>query len=233
MKTNFRLSSRSVLVLYVVVVSILMVIMVFWLSNLNKQSHLLKEEQRLRTELLELEEYGKWTLDYIKIERGLNFLSKNKISEWTRIELTDQIWKISRTYNIDPMLILGIVAQESHGNPRARGRMRSGVESGAFGLMQIKVETAKSIGKRFGYKIENEEDLMDPEVNVVIGAAYLMRLIARYENLKHAIIAYNIGHGRLDYYLKNKLNLPNLYYERVISKYWNLVSGLNFLDLER
>jgi len=65
----------------------------------------------------------------------------------------------------------------------------------------------------------------------VIGTAYLMRLIGKYQNLKHAIIAYNIGSTLLDSYLRNKQPLPTLYYERVISKYWNLVSNSNFLDL--
>lgn len=231
MKISLRLSSGVLFIFYAPAFVLLAVFIVFWISHQKKWDDLLAQEQELREQILELEEYGQWTLDYVKIEKGLTYLSKNKISENSRIELTEQIWKMARTYNIDPLLILGIVAQESHGNPNARGKMRSGVESGAFGLMQIKLETAKKIGSRFGYRIESAEDLMQPDVNVVIGTAYLIRLIGKYQNLKHAIIAYNIGSTLLDSYLRNKQPLPTLYYERVISKYWNLVSNSNFLDL--
>lgn len=230
MKISLRLSSGVLFFFYASALVLLIIFIVVWFQHQKKWDALLTQEQKLRGEILELEEYGQWTLDYVKIERGLSFLSKNKISEKSRIELTEQIWKISRTYNIDPLLILSIVAQESHGNPNARGRMRSGAESGAFGLMQIKIETAKSIGHRFGYQIESAEDLMQPDVNVVIGTAYLMRLIGKYQNLKHAIIAYNIGSGLTDSYLKNKRPLPTSYYERVISKYSNLASNSNFLN---
>jgi len=230
-KISLRLSSGVLFFFYASALILWLVFIAIWVVYQKKWDTLLTQEQTLREEILELEEYGKWTLDYVKIEKGLTFLSKNKINEQSRVELTEQIWKISRTYNIDPLLILSIVAQESHGNPKARGRMRSGAESGAFGLMQIKLETAKSIGRRFGYKIESPEDLMAPDVNVVIGTAYLMRLIGKYQNLKHAIIAYNIGPGLLDSHLKKNHPLPTRYYERVISKYWNLVSNSNFLDL--
>jgi len=229
-KISFRLSSGTLFFFYAAAFMLWVAFVVVWIQDQKKWEVLLFEEQVLRQELLELEEYGKWTLDYMKIEKALAFLSKNKISEESRLELTEQIWKTSRSYNIDPLLILGIVAQESHGNPNAVGRMRSGQESGAFGLMQIKIETAKSIGRRFGYRIESADDLMQPDINVVIGTAYLMRLIGKYQDLKYAIIAYNIGPGMLDQLLKNNRPLPTLYYERVISKYWNLVSNSNFLD---
>lgn len=193
-----------------------------WFSRQTTLNKLAVEEAALRSDLEQLETWGKWTIDYVKIDRALNYLSKNKLSSATCGVLTEQIWKISRSYYIDPLLILAVVAQESRGNPNARGRVKSGKESGAMGLMQIKLETAQLIGSRFGLVIESTEDLLLPEVNVAVGSAYLIRLLGKYGNLKAALMAYNLGHAAVDKMIANGQPLPSRYYDRVISKYWEL-----------
>ena len=150
------------------------------------------------------------------------------VTEEQREMLTEQIWQISRSYATDPLLILSVVAQESHGNPNARGRMQSGAYSGALGLMQIKLETAKKMSAHFGLQIETEEDLLKPEINVTVGTAYLIRLISKYGNWKDALIAYNLGHSAVDRMLESGKPLPTKYYEHVISKYRKL-TGIDFL----
>lgn len=228
MAINFRLSVIAVLIL--IPLSLVLVILMGgrWWNGNEQLEELMIEKSNLENELLQLKNYGEWTLDYLRIRQSIDILSERKISEEKRLELTDQIWMVSRTYNFDPLLILAIVAQESHGNPLAVGRYRSGAESGAYGLMQLKIETAKRVGKRFGFDIQSKEDLMRPEVNVVLGSAYLMRLIARYGDLKYAIIAYNLGHGALDLRLKSNRPLPTRYYENVLNKYRKLVRDLDF-----
>lgn len=193
-----------------------------------EQTSLAKEETVLRGELEQLSTWGKWTVDYVKIDKALAYLSKDRFTQEQRTMLTEQIWQISRSYATDPLLILAVVAQESHGNPNARGRMQSGKFSGALGLMQIKLETAKKMGDRFGLPIEKEEDLLRPEINVTVGTAYLMRLIAKYGNWKDALIAYNLGHSAVDKMLEKGTPLPTRYYEHVVSKYRNLTQ-LSFL----
>lgn len=193
-----------------------------WFSRQTTLNELAAQESALRRDLEQLDAWGKWTIEYVKIDKALNFLSKNKLSKETRAILREQIWQISRSYYIDPLLILAVVAQESHGNPNARGRVRSGKESGAMGLMQIKLETAQLIGARFGLIIESTEDLLRPEVNVAVGSAYLIRLLGKYGNLQSALMAYNLGHAAVDKMLSSGQPLPTRYYERVISKYWNL-----------
>jgi soluble lytic murein transglycosylase-like protein len=121
-------------------------------------------------------------------------------------------------------MILAVVAQESHGNPNARGRLQSGAFSGALGLMQIKLETAQKMAARFGMRIESTEDLLKPEVNVTVGTAYLIRLIGKYGNWKEALIAYNIGHSAVDRMLEQGQPLPTGYYEKVLAKYRNLAN---------
>ena len=190
-----------------------------------------KKILNLKLEDENLQKYGLWTLDYFRIEKTLQKLSANKISTYTRTKLTETIWQISLKYNMDPLLILALVSQESRGNPNVRGRYKSGKESGAYGLMQIKLETAQTLCKKFGIRIETEEDLFKPENNIVLGTAYFVRLVGRYENIKHALIAYNLGHAHLDRLLASGKKIPTKYYDGVISKYFALTSSLNFLNL--
>ncbi|MCQ2103979.1 MAG: transglycosylase SLT domain-containing protein [Fibrobacter sp.] len=199
-----------------------------WFTQQKALANIAAQEMELRNDLNRLSTWGQWTIDFVKIDKALAYLSKDRLTEEQRALLTEQIWIISRSYATDPLLILAVVAQESHGNPNARGRMQSGAFSGALGLMQIKLETAKKMGERFGLRIESETDLLKPEINVTVGTAYLIRLIAKYGNWKDALIAYNLGHSAVDKMLERGTPLPTRYYEHVISKYWNLTS-LSFL----
>lgn len=193
-----------------------------WFTQQRAIADIVSQEIELRNDLDRLSTWGKWTIDFVKIDKALAYLSKDRLTDEQRGMLAEQIWQISRSYATDPLLILAVVAQESHGNPNARGRMQSGAFSGALGLMQIKLETARKMGDRFGLKIETEEDLLRPEINVTVGTAYLIRLIAKYGNWKDALIAYNLGHSAVDKMLERGTPLPTRYYEHVISKYRNL-----------
>ena len=228
MKNSVRVSGPMVLVLFAVAFVTILVFTNFWLVRRNQMTELVTEEMELRGDLEQLETWGRWTIEYVKIDKALAYLSKGRISPETRAELTELIWKNAHSYSTDPLLILAVVAQESHGNPNARGRMQSGAFSGALGLMQIKLETAQKMGRRFGLNIETTEDLMKPEVNVIVGTAYLIRLIAKYGNWKDALVAYNIGHSAVDRMQEQNRPLPTGYYENVMAKYWNL-SRIDFL----
>lgn len=199
-----------------------------WFGNRAALKQMAKEETELREQLVQLSIWGKWTLDYVKIDKAVDFLSENRLSKSQKRMLSEQIWGISRSYAIDPLLILAVVSQESRGNPNARGKLQSGAFSGALGLMQVKLETAKMMGAHFGLKVETEADLLKPEINVVVGTAYLIKLIARYGNWKNALIAYNIGHSAVDRMLQSGIPLPTSYYEHVISRY-NELTKISFL----
>ncbi len=229
-KSSIRISKLSFAVILVLCFASLGLFVSYWFARQAELRDLSKQESVLRGELEQLSAIGKWTIDYVKINKALAYLSKNRLTEEQREMLTEQIWQISRSYATDPLLILAVVAQESHGNPNARGRMQSGAYSGALGLMQIKLETAKKMGARFGLSIETEEDLLKPEINVTVGTAYLIRLISKYGNWKDALIAYNLGHSAVDRMLESGRPLPTRYYEHVISKYRNLTS-IEFLDV--
>ena len=228
MKNSVRISGPMLLILFAMSFVTILVFTNVWLVRRNQMTELVTHEMELRGDLERLDTWGRWTIEYVKIDKALAYLSKDRIPPATRRELTELIWKNAHSYSTDPLLILAVVAQESRGNPNARGRMQSGAFSGALGLMQIKLETAQKMGRRFGLNIETTEDLMKPEVNVIVGTAYLIRLIAKYGNWKDALIAYNIGHSAVDRMREQNRPLPTNYYENVMKKYWDL-SRIDFL----
>lgn len=227
-KSSVRLSAMSVSVLFIIGFAVLFFFASEWYSNRVKLEKLSYKERILHNDMEHLEVVGKWTLDYVKIEKALTYMLGDRISEVSFRILVEHLWQISQSYSLDPLIVLAVVAQESRGNPLARGRFQTGKFSGALGLMQIKLETAKKIGRRFGLVIENEDDLMRPEVNVVVGSAYLIRLIGKYGNLREALVAYNLGHTAVDKLLEKNAPLPTSYYEGVIAKYKDLVAHCSF-----
>ena len=179
MKNSVRLSSMGVSILFIIIFAVLFSFASEWYSNRVKLENLAYQERILHNDLEHLEVVGKWTLDYVKIEKALTYMLGDRISEVSFRILAEQLWQISQSYSLDPLIILAVVAQESRGNPMARGRFQSGRFSGALGLMQIKLETATKMGRRFGLIVESEEDFMRPEVNVVFVSYYLIRLILK------------------------------------------------------
>ena len=208
---------------FVLITAVLISFVVFWGMQRKELERLAQAQMALSSDVEQLNVIGTWTIEYVKIDHAVDFLSEKKLSKDARRRLTEQLWQISHAYSIDPLMILAVVAQESHGNPNARGRMQSGAFSGALGLMQIKLETAQKMAWRFGLRVNSEEDLFKPEVNVTVGTAYLIRLIGKYGNWKEALVAYNLGHSAVDRLLERGQPLPMRYYERVISKYQMLV----------
>jgi soluble lytic murein transglycosylase-like protein len=218
----------SVSVLLIIGFAVLFTFASEWYSNRVKLENLAYQERILHNDMEHLEVVGKWTLDYVKIEKALTYLLGDRLSEVSFRILTEQLWQISQSYSLDPLMILAVVAQESRGNPLARGRFQTGKFSGALGLMQIKLETARAIGRKFGLVIDNEDDLMRPEVNVAVGSAYLIRLIGKYGKWREALVAYNLGHTAVDKLLEKNAPLPTFYYEGVVAKYKDLVNHCSF-----
>jgi soluble lytic murein transglycosylase-like protein len=80
-------------------------------------------------------------------------------------------------------LVDAIIHVESGGNARAKGR------HGEIGLMQIKLQTARSVGYR-----GSREGLFHPATNVRYGTAYLDLALKRARgNLCHAASLYQMG----------------------------------------
>ena len=88
---------------------------------------------------------------------------------------------------VPELLVFSVIREESHFRPE--------VESiaGAVGLMQLMPKTAKYIGKTIGLKVKIS-DLVEPDLNIKLGTAYLKRLLKRYKgNVYYTLAAYNGG----------------------------------------
>ncbi|MFO1130814.1 MAG: lytic transglycosylase domain-containing protein [Hyphomicrobiales bacterium] len=91
---------------------------------------------------------------------------------------------------IEKPLVFALARQESEFNPDA------GSKVGAQGLMQIMPGTAKLIAKQHGIKY-NPAQLMNPQVNVTLGAAHLGDLVADHGgSYVLTLVSYNAGPRR-------------------------------------
>lgn len=147
----------------------------------RKKIEELSEELRKRDqELGELKEF-KQLIDAIKdlSSRVLNNKEKN--------ELAQVIYKESKKYKYDWRMIVAVIMTES----MFRAKLESTDPS--YGLMQIKLGTAKEVGNKIGLNVKNNYELYDISKNVVIGGFYLFEQILRFDDVKKGIVAYNLG----------------------------------------
>jgi soluble lytic murein transglycosylase len=94
--------------------------------------------------------------------------------------------------NLDPLIVISLIRQESAFNPEATSRV------GAKGLMQLMPATAK----RFNRKVKVNH-LNNPQINVSLGSKYLKQLFTRFDgNLIYTLASYNAGESRIDRWKK-------------------------------
>ncbi len=109
----------------------------------------------------------------------------------------EEVADAARQSRLDPLLILGVIRQESAFNPLAVSR------SDARGLMQLLPSTGREVFQRLGLGSFQEDALFDPRVNVRLGAQYLGRMAdAHRGNLILALAAYNAGPSRVKRWLQ-------------------------------
>lgn len=92
--------------------------------------------------------------------------------------------------NVDPMLVAGLVRQESAWEANAVSH------ANAYGLMQVLPKTARLLARqmRVGY---SRARLTDPEYNLRLGTVYLAGLIKSWGSPEAALAAYNAGEDRV------------------------------------
>ena len=108
-----------------------------------------------------------------------------------KLEYTEYVKKYANEYNVDEYLIYAIIKAESNFEPNAESHR------GAKGLMQLMYSTAEDISKRIGIEL-NEENILEPDININIGTKYISMLIQKYNNTNLALAAYNAGSGNVD-----------------------------------
>jgi soluble lytic murein transglycosylase len=93
---------------------------------------------------------------------------------------------------VDGMLLLSLIRQESAFNIRARS------PAGALGLMQVMPTTARRVAR-----IRRASELLDPNTNIRVGSKYFSHLMRNYNgDAELALAAYNAGPHRVDQWLR-------------------------------
>lgn len=90
--------------------------------------------------------------------------------------------------DLDPIVVLSLIRQESVFNPLARSSV------GARGLMQLMPATARRMQRSV-----RDSHLVNPKINIKLGTKYFKNLFQRYDgNLVYVLAAYNAGEGRVE-----------------------------------
>lgn len=133
-------------------------------------------------------------------------LPKRNLSAVTRMEsLRNMIFATASIQGVDPDLVEAIIAVESAFNPLAISA------KGAMGLMQLMPKTAS----RYGVT-----DPFDPKDNIAGGVRYLRDLLHRFDELIHALAAYNAGETAVEtYHGIPPYRETQQYVKKVLSRY--------------
>ena len=97
----------------------------------------------------------------------------------------------------DQSLIHAVIRQESQFDPKA------GSSVGASGLMQLMPYTAKTVSQGLKLPYAKQKLKEDPKYNVILGSAYLDKLLSKYNgSYILSLAAYNAGESRVSSWLK-------------------------------
>ncbi|MBI3450564.1 MAG: lytic transglycosylase domain-containing protein [Acidobacteria bacterium] len=93
----------------------------------------------------------------------------------------------SRTTGVSPELVLAVIGAESE------FQLDAVSNQGAVGLMQLMPDTAQELAAELEIPWSGPASLRDPRTNVTLGTLYLRRLLTSFDDLDHALAAYNRG----------------------------------------
>ena len=111
---------------------------------------------------------------------------------------------------VDPLVLHSIIRQESQFQANALS------PAGAVGLMQVMPGTAAEVARKEKKRRPARKDLLRPERNVAIGAAYLARLLRSYGgDFVRAVAAYNAGDPAVARWWEGADGDPALFLERM------------------
>ncbi|GAG68591.1 unnamed protein product, partial [marine sediment metagenome] len=144
------------------------------------------------------------SLNYTEII--FNYLEDNQQLEYLPLELwqslypvyfEDTIREYTLKYEIDPLLVLATIREESRFNTWDES------VAGARGLMQIIFSTGEWIAQKLNIEDFNDDMLFVPDINIDLGCWYINYLKERFLNDPILIISgYNAGPGTTSKWLK-------------------------------
>lgn len=115
----------------------------------------------------------------------------------------EEVVQQANNTGLDPYLVLSIMRQESAFNPAAVSR------AGARGLLQLMPATAREVATRLGLTKPTQEQLHEPQFNIVLGTDYFTTALRRFGgNTVLALAGYNAGPGRASRWRQQWPDLP-------------------------
>jgi soluble lytic murein transglycosylase len=109
----------------------------------------------------------------------------------------DALWRHGQRYDVDPLLALGLMRQESVYRQWALS------PTGAIGLMQVMPRTGARIAARMGDPTYSPDVLEDPSTNVRYGVWYISQLLDRFDGAwPLAVASYNGGPHNVSAWLR-------------------------------
>lgn len=131
-----------------------------------------------------------------------------RVSYWDDLQLRfplayqDLFADAAAQYDLPRPLLMSVARQES----AFMHDVRSG--AGALGLMQIMPATGQELARGAGMRINNQ-DLLQPEVNIPLGSRYIAQLLRDFDgNRALAAAAYNAGPNRVRQWLRRTADNP-------------------------
>ncbi|MDX1918424.1 MAG: transglycosylase SLT domain-containing protein [Candidatus Caenarcaniphilales bacterium] len=110
----------------------------------------------------------------------------------------DYVLEHCPNHQVDPLLLLGLIRQESRFDHTAISRSK------AVGLCQLMPQTAKEVARQVGLTEPNTALLTTPNYNIKLGSKYLGDMLHKFEGKPYlAIAAYNAGPGNAGKWAQN------------------------------
>jgi soluble lytic murein transglycosylase-like protein len=110
--------------------------------------------------------------------------------------------RLEQRYQLPAGLMYSVMRQESEFRPDARSR------AGAVGLMQLMPGTAEHVARELALS-HRDERLTQAEYNLELGAFYLSKLLARFDQrVELALASYNAGPNAVSRWLEPGRDLP-------------------------
>jgi hypothetical protein len=122
----------------------------------------------------------------------------------------------ARRFHLDPLMVLAVIQVESRFDPTAVSNQ------GAMGLMQLQGPTARGLADELGLQWTGDELLFDPDLNILLGCAYLRHLTDRFGNQDEALAAYCSGPTLVETRRDVNQPIPLAYSDRV----WDVLTAL-------
>lgn len=110
------------------------------------------------------------------------------------------MWRLTKQYNVDPWLMMGLMRQES----AYRETVRSWV--GAIGYIQVMPATGAKVAYLLNEASYSPQNLENPQTNLQYGIFYFSKLMERFDNsYPLAVGSYNGGPHNMSRWYRNRM----------------------------